>query len=233
MSLPPQLEPSSPQSPSRADNAVGAAGREARTPLVALVALSILGFFSRRPLLGLIPALSIPALLYVFRDPPRVAPLRPDLVMSPADGKVLSVRAVQDGYWDQEMWEVVIFLSLFDVHVQRSPCAGQVVETRFVPGDFRPALWPSASERNERLHVYLQGPVPLTVTQVAGILARSIVSWVQPGQELASGERIGMIKLGSQTHLRFPHRYRPLVRPGDHVAAAVTPITVIDELTPA
>jgi phosphatidylserine decarboxylase len=66
--------------------------------------------------------------------------------------------------------------------------------------------------------------VPVTVTQVAGLLARSIVSWVQPGQRLAAGERIGMIKLGSQTHLRFPRRFQPLVAVGDRVEAAHTPI---------
>lgn len=233
MTVPPYWGTAPGQPPlSRADNAVGAAQREARRPLLGLLALSLLAF-RVRPALGLIPALAIPALLYVFRDPPRVAPLRPDLVLSPADGRVLTVRPVQDDYWRQEMWEIVIFLGLLDVHVQRSPLAGEVIETRFTPGEFRPALWPSASERNERLDVFIQGPAPVTVTQVAGILARSIVSWVQPGQRLASGERIGMIKLGSQTHLRFPRRYRPLVAPGDRVSAAHTPVTLIEELTPA
>lgn len=217
---------------SRGDNATGAAAREVQTPVLAAAVLSVLGF-RLRPWLGVLPALAIPALLYLFRDPPRIAPPRPDLIMAPADGKVLTVRPVQDAYWQQEMWEVVIFLSLLDVHIQRSPIAGEVIETKLTAGEFRPALWPSAAERNERLDVYIQGAAPVTVTQVAGLLARSIVSWVRPGQKLTSGERIGMIKLGSQTHIRFPRRYRPLVQPGDRVEAARTLITSIDELTPA
>ncbi|MBI4499318.1 MAG: phosphatidylserine decarboxylase [Chloroflexi bacterium] len=223
--------PGSPMSPPPhpiGSNAVGAARREARGPVLALLGCALLGW-RVRPVLGLASALAVPALLYLFRDPPRVAPQRSDLLMAPADGRVLDVRPVVDGYWEQEMWEVVIFLSLLDVHVQRSPLAGTVVGTHYRPGAHRPALWPSASERNERLETYIRGTVPVTVTQVAGILARAIVSWVQPGQQLIAGERLGMIKLGSQTHLRFPRRVRPLVAPGDRVQAALTPVARIED----
>jgi phosphatidylserine decarboxylase len=128
------------------------------------------------------------------------------------------------------MIRLTIFLSVFDVHLNRSPCAGRVTEVDYRPGAFLNALKSEADTRNEsnRLEIEPAGPLPgpVAVRQIAGVLARRIVCTAQPGDELAAGERFGMIKLGSRTELLLPEdpRWELRVALRDHVTAGVTPV---------
>ncbi|MCX6021922.1 MAG: phosphatidylserine decarboxylase [Chloroflexi bacterium] len=202
----------------------GRAWREGTRPLLAFGALAVLGGL-RRPALALPGIAAAATLLWLYRDPERPRPPRADMAYAPADGRVLAVRQVQDDHWNRRMWEIIIFLSLANVHIQRAPLAGRIEGERWIEGKRRPAMWPSASEHNARHDIYIQGAVPVTVTQVAGLVARAIVSWADPGATLAAGDRLGIIKLGSQTVLRVPaDQAEVLVQEGDNVVGGVTPL---------
>lgn len=153
---------------------------------------------------GLVPAVLALALLSFYRDPPRTPPARGDVLIAPADGRVVTIerRPVQGG---RDELRIVIFLSVMNVHVNRSPCAGRVVEVVYQPGKFLNALKPESTTENENNLLVLEPaaplPGPVRVRQIAGVLARRIVCAVRPGDTLTAGERIGMIKLGSRTEL--------------------------------
>ena len=122
------------------------------------------------------------------------------------------------------MLEISIFLALWNVHVQRAPLPGRVLHTRVTAGPRKPALYDDAAH-NHRHAVYMDTPLgPCVVTLMAGILARRIVRWVETGDELAAGQRIGVIKFGSRVSLRLPADARPLVQVGQEVRAGLTPI---------
>lgn len=159
---------------------------------------------------------------YFFRDPERPLPADARFLYAPGDGRVLSVSREGPG----DIVTVRVFLSVFDVHVQRSPCAGRVDKIHYQPGGFAPAMRPEA-RRNERnvVRFVLEGGRPaVVVEQIAGILARRIECWAREGDSRKAGERYGMIRFGSQLAVHLPPEARPLVGPGDRVVAAVTPI---------
>lgn len=158
---------------------------------------------------------------YFFRDPERPLPQDPGKIYSPGDGVVLSVAREGPG----EIVTARIFLSVFDVHIQRAPCAGVVEKVQSVPGSFRAAMKAQASA-NERCVMTLRprGRDLLVVEQIAGYVARRIECWPKPGEALAAGERYGIIYFGSQAAVHFPPSARCLVKPGDRVAGALTPI---------
>lgn len=163
---------------------------------------------------------------YFFRDPERTVPGLPGAIVAPADGRVVRiVPRVQDPFVGPAQ-QVSIFLSPLDVHVNRSPVGGLVVEVDHRPGAFMAAYRPEASERNERTSVSLQGDGeeagPVVVRQIAGVLARRIVCRVRPGDKLMRGERFGMIKFGSRTDLVVPATVRLTVKTGDRVRAGET-----------
>jgi phosphatidylserine decarboxylase len=122
------------------------------------------------------------------------------------------------------MLEIAIFLALWNVHVQRAPLSGRVEGVEKFEGKFGNALF-AGSEENFRQAIYLEtGWGPCSVTQVAGMLARRIVCWVEPGQTVAAGQRLGMIKLGSRVLLRLPAECEPLVRVGQEIRGGLTPV---------
>jgi phosphatidylserine decarboxylase len=160
--------------------------------------------------------------LFFMRDPKRYVTAAAGEAMSPADGKVIGIETVHDSYWNEDMQEVRLFLSILDVHIQRSPLPGRVVHIEKTPGAKLPAMRSDASIKNERNAIYLDGEDGhFVVTQVAGALARTIVCWVKPGQDVQTGDKLGMIKLGSQTSIRLPLSYRVDVRMGDTVRAGL------------
>ena len=160
-----------------------------------------------------------------FRDPERTIERRPDVALSPADGTVLRVERVFDDYWQAELIEVGIFLALADVHVQRVPLDGHVVAQRRRAGGYWPAMLPRAAHRNNQLATYIRTAAgPCTVTQISGLVARRIVTWTAADAEVAQGERLGMIKFGSQVTLRLPLSSEVLVRAREHVRGGITPI---------
>jgi phosphatidylserine decarboxylase len=142
-----------------------------------------------------------------FRDPERRIPSGEGLVVSPADGRVVSIADVSSGSrFAGAVTRVSIFLSPLDVHINRMPVAGTVQEVRYQPGKFLPAYKEEASERNEQNSLKVVDPQErlFGIVQVAGVLARRIVCWVKPGDTLDRGERFGLIMFGSRTDLYLP-----------------------------
>lgn len=158
---------------------------------------------------AILPAVLTLALLSFYRDPPRRIPAGAELILSPADGKVVEIsRTVTHPDFDRPVLRILIFLSVANVHINRSPCAGRIREVRYQPGQFLNALNPEADLKNENNAVWIEpaGPLPgpIRVRQIAGLLARRIVCVAQAGDTLAAGERFGMIKLGSRTEIILP-----------------------------
>ena len=158
---------------------------------------------------------------YFFRDPERVTNWEEAKIYSPGDGRVLSVAQEGPG----EIITVRIFLSPLDVHVQRAPVTGVVEHIHYQKGSFHMAMKDGA-RRNERnvMRILPEGKDPVVVEQIAGFLARRIACWVQEGQRVSVGSRIGMIYFGSQVAVHFRSSVRVTVRPGDTVRGGVTVI---------
>ena len=146
---------------------------------------------------------------YFFRDPPRVTPVDPDLVVSPADGRVSAVTAGvpprELGLGEQTRTRVSVFMSVFDCHVNRAPVAGRIAKIAYTPGKFFNAELDKASEDNERNGLVIETPAgPIGVVQIAGLVARRIVCFTAEGRELAQGERFGLIRFGSRLDVWLP-----------------------------
>jgi phosphatidylserine decarboxylase len=164
--------------------------------------------------------------IWFFRDPPRRVPGDPGLVVAPADGRVVDVEPLEsDPFVAAPAVRIGIFLSVFNVHINRAPAAARVAEVVYRPGKFLNALRPASARENEQLELRLEETAPpfrrFVVRQIAGTLARRIVCWVRPGESLERGVRYGMIKLGSRTDLILPRHegLEVLVRPGQAVRA--------------
>jgi len=161
-----------------------------------------------------------------FRDPDRAIPTVANGVLAPADGRVMSIEDAVDPFVGSAV-RVAIFLSPLDVHVNRAPIAGVVVDTAYTPGRFVAAYDPAA-ESNERCAVRLQGEhVRISVVQIAGVVARRIVCRVGSGDKLAAGERFGMIRFGSRTDCYMPRGTEVTVRVGETVRGGQTVIGVL------
>ena len=159
---------------------------------------------------------------YFFRDPERLSPEETDVVVSPADGKVMVVERVDASDSDSPT-QVSIFLSPVDVHINRSPIAGVVEEVVYVPGKFTVASRKIASEVNEQNVITIGGPqLRIVARQIAGILARRIVLWKRPGDRVALGERIGLMKFSSRMDVVMPPEVEVLCRVGERVVGGVT-----------
>ncbi len=183
------------------------------------LAASALSFAAGWPVAGVVLALAATASAGFFRDPDRVAPDDAALVLAPADGRVTAVEETADGL------HVAIFLSVFDVHVNRAPVAGTVTSSRHTRGRFLAAFRPEAADVNERHDVCLDTPRgDVRVAQIAGLIARRIVCRIAAGDRVARGERFGLIRFGSRTDVVLPAGAAPLVRPGDRVRGGETPV---------
>jgi phosphatidylserine decarboxylase len=147
--------------------------------------------------------------IFFFRDPKRVVPLRPGLVVSPADGKVVlvdrAVPPVELGLGTLPMPRVAIFLSIFNVHINRSPIAGRITRIAYRPGKFLNADMDKASEDNERNGLAIDTPYgAIGVVQIAGLIARRILCFSIEGSEIGTGERFGLIRFGSRVDIYLP-----------------------------
>ena len=168
------------------------------------------------------------ALIFVaqfFRDPPRVIPDAPGLVLCPADGRVIVVGEVADPYrGGARSLKVSIFMNVFNVHSQRSPVDGTVKEVKYAKGLFVNAAFDKASSDNERnaLVIRLDNGVEISCVQVAGLIARRILCYVKAGDHLHRGQRYGFIRFGSRVDVYLPPGSRPLVAIGDKVKASST-----------
>ncbi|MCH5277903.1 MAG: phosphatidylserine decarboxylase family protein [Desulfovibrionaceae bacterium] len=176
--------------------------------------------------------LALPALVllwlavHFFRDPERVVPHGGDLAVSPADGKVIRIAERADPFTGEPRVCVSVFMNLFSVHINRSPAAGRVTDIRYTPGRFFNAAWDKASTDNERCAWQLTdaGGAAWTFVQIAGLVARRIVPWAEVGDELARGQRFGLIRFGSRVDLYLPEGYDSAVDIGQSVLAGQTVI---------
>jgi phosphatidylserine decarboxylase len=160
--------------------------------------------------------------LQFFRDPPRSAPAGAGLVLSPADGRVVSVEACRDPFIEREALRISVFMNVFNAHSNRSPVDGQVIKRWYFPGRFFNAELSKSSLENERNVLWLKTPEGFDVTcvQVAGLVARRILCYVDEGARLGRGERYGFIRFGSRLDVYLPCGARPQVSIGDKVYAA-------------
>jgi len=185
---------------------------------------------------ALLPAVLALALLAFYRDPPRRVPRRENVLVAPADGRITEITRDYNAADERgPLLRVVVFLSVLDAHINRSPCAGRVTDVTYRPGQFLNALKAESTDRNENNLVTIEPrppiPGPVRVRQIAGVLARRIVCAAKPGDHLATGERFGMIKFGSRTELCVGEdpRWQLAVHVGDHVKAGVTVLAALRE----
>jgi len=155
--------------------------------------------------------------LYFFRDPERTVPSRPDAVVSPADGHVVEI--MEEALNGIQGKRISIFLSVFDVHVNRAPVAGRIVSVDYRPGRFFAAMRQRASQENEQNVITVATPRGnIVFKQIAGAIARRVICWKRAGEPVASGERVGMIRFGSRVDLWLPMDAEIQVRRGQKVA---------------
>ncbi len=177
--------------------------------------------------------------MYFFRDPERVAPSRAGLVVSAADGRVVSVqRAVPPAELElgpEPRWRVATFLSVLNVHVNRTPATGTVKQISYRPGAYLNASLDKASEANERnaLSISLADGRTMAVVQIAGLIARRILCDVRAGDAVRAGDRFGIIRFGSRTDIYLPPGVRPLVQVGQTMVGGETVIASLAPSSPA
>lgn len=188
-------------------------------PLVLSVAAAIFGFWY----IGLFFFVVALFMAYFFRDPKRVPPDDPDVVVSPADGRVTRIDSVAAEAGAPTL--ISIFLSPLDVHINRSPIPGKIVDIVYSPGKFLMATNERASLVNEQNALTIEGErITVLCKQIAGILARRIVCWKVKGDRVKLGERFGMIKFSSRTDVLLPANVKVTVAEGDRVRGGITVI---------
>jgi phosphatidylserine decarboxylase len=163
-------------------------------------------------------------IIQFFRDPPREVPDQPNVVLSPADGRIVKVDKVRDPWTERDTLLVSVFMNVFNVHSNRAPVDGTVERIRYSAGSFVNADLDKASTDNERnaLVIRLADGERISVVQVAGLIARRILCYVREGQRLTRGERYGFIRFGSRVDVYLPLAARPKVAVGDVVHATTT-----------
>lgn len=187
-------------------------------PLVLSVAVTIFGLWY----VGLLLLLVAVFMAFFFRDPKRVPPSDPDVVVSPADGRVTRIESSVPAGGPTL---ISIFLSPLDVHINRAPIPGKIVDVVYSPGKFLMATNKKASVVNEQNALTIQGEkITVVCKQIAGILARRIVCWKHAGDRLNLGERFGMIKFSSRTDVLLPAKVTVTVAEGDRVRGGITVI---------
>ena len=155
---------------------------------------------------AIVPGVLLALVVWFFRDPPRRVPTEPGLVVAPADGTIAEITPLaNDEFIGGPAVRIGIFLSIFNVHINRAPVRSHVIKLHYSPGEFLNALNPDSAIRNENLWIGLQADEfpfrPMIVRQIAGLIARRIVCELRPGEVMERGHKFGMIKLGSRTEL--------------------------------
>lgn len=195
--------------------------------LVIAVALFFAGVFLYQPIiiLACIVAALAAFVAYFFRDPQRTPPSGDDLILSPADGRVVVIEPL-----NEKETLLSIFLSVFDVHVNRAPIAGRVIGVEYREGRFMVANDKRASVENEQNVVTIENShVRVVFKQIAGLIARRIVFWKQLGSSVSGGEKVGLIKFGSRVDVIMPRSVTLSVKVGDHVEGGLTIIGRISQ----
>ncbi len=195
---------------------------------VAIGAVLTLLFFMLWPPIGWLLAVLTAWVVYFFRDPARVTPVRDGLVVSAADGRISSIDKVRPppelGLGPEERVRVSTFLSVFDVHINRAPVTGRIVRSVYIPGAFLNAALDKASEENERRALVIETPGgnEIGVVQIAGLVARRIVTFSREGDSLAAGQRFGLIRFGSRVDVFLPPGHHAIVSVGQRAVGGET-----------
>jgi phosphatidylserine decarboxylase len=197
---------------------------------IALLAAFLVGF-TVSPYWAVVPGILAIFFAFFFRNPKREIPTDTSLIVSPADGTVMGIVEVDDDdFVNEPCNKVIIFLSVFDVHINRSPIAGKIKLQQYTCGRFIPAYKDDVGFENERHTIGIENEnIRVIVTQIAGILARRIVSWVTLDDILQKGERYGLIKFASCTELVIPKSVEIVVQKGDKVKGGETVIGRINK----
>lgn len=168
--------------------------------------------------------------LQFFRDPPRSVPADPGLVCAPADGRIVVVEKTEDPFANRPALKISVFMNVFNVHSNRAPVDGEVIDVNYYRGGFVNAALDKASLENERnvLQLRMDDGGELTCVQIAGLVARRILCYVKPGDRLAKGERFGFIRFGSRVDLYLTPQARARVTVGDKVYAGETVLAELE-----
>lgn len=194
--------------------------KEVSAALIILFLLVVFFYFIYKPLFILSLILLI-FTFYFFRDPERVVPIGDDILVSPADGLITNITETKEG--KKTYIKVSIFLSIFNVHIQRLPITGEVTKVDYIEGKFINATLDKASDENERLKITIKnGNNLIYVTQIAGLIARRIVNYVKPNENINQGDRYGIIKFGSRVDIEFPNSFKLLVNEGQQCIGGET-----------
>ena len=194
--------------------------KEVSAALIILFLLVVFFYFIYKPIFILSLILLI-FTFYFFRDPERVVPIGDDILVSPADGLITNITETKEG--KKTYIKVSIFLSIFNVHIQRLPISGEVTKVDYIEGKFINATLDKASEENERLKITIKnGNNLIYVTQIAGLIARRIVNYVKPNENINQGDRYGIIKFGSRVDIEFPNNFKLLVNEGQQCIGGET-----------
>ncbi len=186
--------------------------------ILPLLVVTVLFFWLNWVIAASLSALALLFVVNFFRDPERQVPTQPGLVVSPADGKVVEIQEDTDPLLTQPSVRISVFLNVFNVHVNRVPVPGRILAIRYNKGKFLNAASHKASLDNEQNALLIEtGPYSVLVKQIAGLIARRIVCWVQEGQTMETGERFGLIRFGSRTDIFLPADSKIDVKIGDHV----------------
>jgi len=204
-----------------------------KTPLIAkpgipfilagLIATILAGFFSGW--LAVMLGLATCFVIWFFRDPERTIPTGAGLIVAPADGKIVQIREErEERFLKTQVIRISIFLNVFDVHVNRMPCAGKIQKIVYHAGKFLSAHLDKASSENEHQAILIEASTgqQMVVVQIAGLIARRIVSWIRPGDRLDRGQRFGMIRFGSRVDTFLPIGTKLKVQRGDRVKGGET-----------
>jgi len=194
--------------------------KEVSAALIILFLLVIFFYFIYTPFFFISIILLI-FTCYFFRDPERMIPLGEDILVSPADGLITNITEIKDG--KKNYTKVSIFLSVFNVHIQRLPIAGEITKIDYFEGKFINATLDKASEENERLKLTIKtGSNLIHVTQIAGLIARRIICNLKIKDKVNQGDRYGIIKFGSRVDIEFPNNYNLLVNIGQQCIGGET-----------
>ena len=213
-----------------------AATRSSRPPLIMIVkdafrfllpvlAATLAAFLLQWTIAGIALLLLAAFVAFFFRNPKRQIPSDPQIIVSPADGRVVKIERVGN------VTKMSIFLSIFDVHVNRSPIGGRIEAIDYRKGSFKAAFNPAASVENERNIIMVNnGTIKVVFTQIAGLIARRIVCWKKTGDFVEKGELIGLIRFGSRVDVLFPAGAEVMVAEGTYIHGGSTPIGTIKKI---
>jgi len=193
--------------------------------ILPLGVLSLILWILRLPILAGLSTFLTLFVIFFFRDPERGVPPDDKAILSPADGKVIQVQpCLEERFLQGPAIKISVFMSLFNVHVNRNPLSGRVVDSSYAPGQFLRADLDRASSANEQNALLVETPegARLLVVQIAGLIARRIVCWVKKGDSVVRGQRFGLIRFGSRLDIYLPQNIQLQVRPGQRATGGQT-----------